>query len=153
MFAFIIEENEIKVFMDKLFRQDCFDRLEIRTVELETIVKYEISGSINKEYLNENEERFFAKWSEIKGYVFQLIKGHKKPKYLRLVFSLDDGALKALDENAAAAFLNLSYENNRVTGTTGTSQKGFSLDKSLDISWEDMIKRFFKKNEIIIKAL
>lgn len=153
MFAFIIEENEIKDFMDKLFRQNCFDKLELRNIVLETIMKYEISGNINKEYLNEDEERYFVKWSEVKGYIFQLIKGHKKPKSLKIVFSLDENALKSLDENAAAAFLNLNYEKDRIMGTTGTSQKGFSMNKKLDNEWEDMIKRFFKKNEIVIKNL
>lgn len=153
MLAFLIEETEIKDFMDKLLRGTVFDKLEVRNIELETLVKYEIKGNINPDYLSEGENRFFTKWSELKGYIFQLIKGHKKPKSLKIVFSLDDNALKSLDENAAAAFLNLSYENDKITGTTGTSQKGFSLDKKLDNAWEDMVIRFFNKNEILIKKL
>ncbi len=153
MLAFKIEDADIKDFMDKLFRGNSFDGLEVRSIELETIVRYEINGGINKQYLKDNEERYFAKWSELKGIIFQLIKGKKKPKLMKIIFSLDENAVKNIDPNAAAAFLNISYENNAIMGTTGTSQKNFSLDKSFDIKWEDIIKKFFKKNNIFIKEL
>ena len=47
-------------------------------------------------------------------------------------------------------FLNITYQNEEVICTTGTSQKNFSLDKIEDKIWEDTILRFFKKNGINI---
>lgn len=153
MLAFSINKEYIKDFMVKLLKTETFDKLEVRSIYLETIVKYEISGNINKEYLQEDENRFFVKWQELKPYIVSLIQGNKKPKLLKIVFSLSDQEVEKLDENGQAMFLNLVYENDEITGTTGTSQKNFSLDKKLDSVWEDTVLKFFKKNEIKINIL
>lgn len=151
MLVFSIEEDEVKIFMQKLLREESFDKLEVRNISLETIVKYEILGNINKDYLSEDENRYFVKWKELKPYIVSLIKGNKKPKFFKIVFSLDDDTVNSLCDNANAMFLNIIYQNNIITGTTGTSQKAFSLDKKEDKIWEDIILKFFKKNGINIK--
>lgn len=150
MLAFSIPKDEIKHFMQKLLKEDAFDKLEVRSFELETIVKYEITGNINKDYLKENEERYFVKWKELKPFIHQLIKGDKKPKYMKMVFSLEDSAVFNLCENAKAMFLNINYSNDEIMGTTGTSQKNFSLSKMEDKIWEETILKFFQKNGINI---
>ena len=150
MLAFSIPKEEIKYFMQKLLKEETFDKLEVRSFELETIVKYEITGNINKDYLNENEERYFVKWKELKPFIHQLIKGHKKPKYMKIVFSLEEKAVANLCENTNAMFLNINYSNDEIIGTTGTSQKNFSLSKMEDKVWEETILKFFQKNGINI---
>ncbi|MFR4986241.1 MAG: DUF5721 family protein [Lachnospirales bacterium] len=150
MLVFSIENDEIKVFMQKLLKEEAFDKLEVRNISLETIVKYDILGNINKDYLQEDENRYFVKWKELKPYIVSLIKGNIKPKFFKIVFSLDDSSINNLCDNANAMFLNIIYQNNIITGTTGTSQKSFSLDKKEDKIWEDIILKFFKKNNINI---
>lgn len=150
MLVFSIENDEIKVFMQKLLKEEAFDKLEVRNISLETIVKYDILGNINKDYLQEDENRYFVKWKELKPYIVKLIKGNVKPKFFKIVFSLDDNSINNLCDNANAMFLNIIYQNNIITGTTGTSQKSFSLDKKEDKIWEDIILKFFKKNNINI---
>lgn len=151
MLAFSIPNDEIKNFMQKLLKEEAFDKLEVRFFEFETIVKYEITGNINKEYLKENEKRYFVKWQELKPFIHNLIKGDKKPKYMKMIFSLEENAVSNLCENAQAMFLNINYANNEIIGTTGTSQKNFSLSKMEDKVWEDTVLKFFKKNGINIK--
>ena len=151
MLVFSIEKDEIKNFMNKLLREEAFDKLEVRFFEIETIVKYEITGNINKDYLLEGEERYFVKWKELKPYIHSIIKGDRKPKYMKMIFSLEDKAVTNLCENAKAMFLNINYVNDEVMGTTGTSQKNFSLAKLEDKIWEETVLKFFKKNEINIK--
>lgn len=151
MLAFSIKEYEIKNFMQKLLKEETFDKLEVRSISLETIVKYDILGNINKDYLEEDDkDRYFVKWKEMKPYVSYLIKGKIKPKFFKIVFSLDDKAVSVLCDNAKAMFLNLTYQDNEIIGTTGTSQKAFSLDKKEDKIWEDVVLRFFSKNGINI---
>ncbi len=152
MLVFSIEDEEVKIFMQKLLKEDSFDKLEVRNISLETIVKYEILGNINKDYLQQDENRYFVKWKELKPYIVSLIKGNIKPKFFKIVFSLDDETVNNLCDNANALFLNIIYQNNVITGTTGTSQKAFSLDKKEDKIWEDIILKFFKKNGINIKV-
>lgn len=151
MLVFSIEDDNVKIFMQKLLREETFDKLEVRNITLETIVKYEILGNINKDYLQEEENRYFVKWKELKPYVVSLIKGNIKPKLFKIVFSLDDNTVNSLCDNANAMFLNVMYQNDIITGTTGTSQKSFSLDKKEDKILEDIILRFFEKNNIKIK--
>ena len=152
MLVFSIEDDNVKVFMQKLLKEEAFDKLEVRNIVLETIVKYEILGNINKDYLQEDENRYFVKWKELKPYIVSLIKGNIKPKLFKIVFSLDDNTVNSLCDNANAMFLNIMYQNDIITGTTGTSQKAFSLDKKEDKILEDIILRFFQKNNIKIKV-
>ena len=152
MLVFSIEDDNVKVFMQKLLKEEAFDKLEVRNIALETIVKYEILGNINKDYLQEDENRYFVKWKELKPYIVSLIKGNIKPKLFKIVFSLDDNTVNSLCDNANAMFLNIMYQNDIITGTTGTSQKAFSLDKKEDKILEDIILRFFQKNNIKIKV-
>lgn len=153
MISFSINSDSVKLFMSKLLKSEAFDSFEVRNIWLETIVKYEIKGDINRDYLDDNEDRVFVKWKEIKPYVLSLIQGCKRPKFLKIVLSLEKRKVEELDKNGQAMFLNLVYENNQVLGTTGTSQKVFSMDKKLEITWENEIIRFFKKNNILIKIL
>lgn len=150
MLVFSIEKDEVKNFMNKLLKEDIFDNFEVRSFEVETIVKYEIMGNINQEYLSDNEERFFVKWKELKPFICAIIKGNKKPKYMKMIFSLEEKAVENLCENAKAMFLNVNYANDEILVTTGTSQKSFSLAKMEDKVWEDAVLKFFAKNEINI---
>lgn len=151
MLVFSIEKDEIKNFMNKLLIEEAFDRLEVRIFEVETIVKYEIAGNINKDYILEGENRHFVKWKELKPYIRSIIKGDKKPKYMKMVFSLEENSVLNLCENAKAMFLNINYSNDEIIATTGTSQKIFSLTKMEDKIWEDAVLKFFYKNGINIK--
>ncbi len=151
MLVFSIEDEEVKIFMQKLLKEDSFDKLEVRNITLETIVKYEITGNINRDYLQEDEKRYFIKWKELRPYIINLVKGNIKPKFFKIVFSLDDETVNNLFDNANAMFLNITYQNNIIAGTTGTSQRAFSLDKKEDKIWEDIILKFFKKNGINVK--
>ena len=150
MLVFSIEKDEIKNFMNKLLIEEAFDRLEVRIFEVETIVKYEIAGNINKDYILEGENRHFVKWKELKPYIRSIIKGDKKPKYMKMVFSLEENSVLNLCENAKAMFLNINYSNDEIIAT-GTSQKIFSLTKMEDKIWEDAVLKFFYKNGINIK--
>ena len=45
-------------------------------------------------------------------------------------------------------FLNLNYEKDSLTCTSGTSVKFFTLDKSLDHAWEENLEKFFRQKQI-----
>lgn len=166
MLVFSVLEEDIKIIMNKLLQADMFNDLEVRNIFIETIVKYDISGNINKEYLNNNnnvcdvcdtEERYFIKWSEIKKVIFNIIKGSRKPKNMKIVFSLDDKSINSLCDSAGAMFLNMNYNNekniNELIFTTGVSQKVFSLEKKEEKIWEDYVIKFFEQNNINIKVI
>lgn len=45
-------------------------------------------------------------------------------------------------------YLNLQYDGSHVTCTTGTSLRTFTMDKSLDRVWDEMVTKFFKQQQI-----
>ena len=147
MFAFSIDTVDIKIFMNKLFIQNTFDRLNIRDIKLKTIVTYNIDCTANEHSLEQPKERF-VRWSDVKGFIYALIKGNRKPSYMKFIFSLAEEDLETINDNAAAAFINIIYENDKISGYAGVSQKVFSLGKDVEYKWDKMVEKFLKKNEI-----
>ena len=44
--------------------------------------------------------------------------------------------------------MNIQYDGEKASVTTGSSLKVFSLDKSLDTSWDALVQRFFVRQGI-----
>lgn len=152
MLAFTIYDT--KIFMALLLKGNTFDAFELRSLDVTTFASFQISGKRNKEFYNLDEQEFFqtrfCSWKEIRPYAFEVIKGTKLPKSIKIVFSLEENELQKFD-NASALFLNIQFENNEILCTTGCSQIEFSLDKSLDYNWDQWILSFFQKNNIGIE--
>lgn len=141
--------TETKQFMAKLLKGELFDTFALRQFDAETFTQFQIIGLRNHSFFaqeEENDEKYCL-WSEIRPYAYLLIKGSRLPKSIKIVFSLTD-AQTAEFNNAAALFLNITFYEGVVTCTTGSSQKAFTLDKSLEQGWDEYIKQFFKTNGI-----
>ncbi|MDR1537944.1 MAG: DUF5721 family protein [Clostridiales bacterium] len=150
MLVFEIKGEAVKSVMNQLLKGVAFDGFLVRGIEICTITKFEISGILDKSFLSGNQSdlsgRNFCLWSELKPYAFGLIKGSKKPKSIKIVFSLPDSQAQAIHENAAAMFLNLSFEEEKLILSAAASQKNFSLDKTMLLMWEGRVRDFFKDN-------
>jgi hypothetical protein len=153
MLAFYCDGDDIKKFMALVLNDTAFDRLQLRSGELMTRARFEIDGRLNRDFDGIETERAYCLWGEVRHNVFDLIKGKKLPKYIKLVFALDDAAIEQLHPNAKAAFINMVFENGKITFTTGTAQKNFSMDKGLDEVWEHKVKEMFNKLGISINIL
>ena len=149
-----IVENK-KQFMALLLKDSVFDKFLVRSISLRTSVAYEIDCALDKNWFDsddaENLEKY-AHWSAMRPVVFSLIKGKRLPGYMKIVLSAAPSAAEKIHKNAAALFINIIFENNILYITTGCSQKVFSLDKSLDQTWDETASRFFKKCGIILEA-
>ena len=157
MNVFYILDGEVKNFMNKILREQCFDNFELRNVEILSFAKFDIDGKVNRKFMKleegeeaEEAETFFCKWGKIKPYVFQFVKGKVKPSYMKFVISAPKELLEEVSDNAAALFLNFVFETDMVVCTTGTAQKNFALNKELDLAWEEYVKVFFRNIEIAI---
>ncbi len=144
--------NDTKEFMALLLKGTTFDDLHLRQLDVTTFTFFQISGQRNKDFYSlEEQEAFsdrFCLWSEIKPFAFQIIKGNKLPKAIKIVLSFGEEETASFSENASALFLNISFEQNIITCTTGCSQKNFSLDKSLDYDWDQWVLHTFKEKQI-----
>ena len=139
MKSFTIEEPLIKDFMQHLFNYDTFIDFEVRGVLVRSFTTFEISGQ---------KDGGYCTWDELRSYVRHII-GNTKPRAMKIVFARDNP--EALHPNAAALFLNISYDNDitdkpdrigKITCTTASSQKNFELNKSVDDIWDEWVTEF-----------
>lgn len=146
-------ENK-KQFMSLLLKEAAFDKFLVRSVSLRTSVVYEIDCALDKEWFDSEEAASlekYASWSDMRPVVFSLIKGKRLPGYMKIVLSASPSAMEQIHKNAAALFINIIFENNILYITTGCSQKVFSLDRSLEQTWDETAQKLFKKLGIILE--
>ena len=138
MKVFSVPEPQIKDFMQHLFNQDTFAKFQVRGVVVNSFTHFEISG--------EKGERDFCTWEELRPYVRNIIKGSERPKVIKIIFARNE--TETLHPNAAALFINVLYENDKINCTTACSQKNFELNKAVDIEWDNWVIDFFRRNSI-----
>jgi len=140
-----MDESDVRGFMNRLLREDPFDAFEVKAAELYALTRVDISGAQDGV-----EEKRNVVWRELKPLVTALIKC-KMPRLIKIIFSLSAGEAESLHPNASALFINMVYENGGIAFTSGTSQKQFALDKSLDERWDAYVADFFSRHEIPVK--
>ena len=64
---------------------------------------------------------------------------------------LTSGGLSCKVKDVNGLFLNITYQNEEILCTSGVSLKTFTLDKSLDRIWDDMMLRFFAARSIAVE--
>lgn len=148
MYSFYIDGDDIKKFMNIFLKENKFDKFEVRSCELTTFVTFDIDCKLNKSWFDTVPERNYCEWKELKPHIFELIKGKKKPKSMKFVMALSTKAAEKIHPNAQACFINIVFEEDKVGVVTGTAQKEFTLDKSLELVWGERIREFFEKLEI-----
>lgn len=160
---------EVGSFMNKLLRSDIFDNFLLQEAVITNGASFVIDGHINKDYYTEEElteldltDCKSLPFSVLRTNCFDLIKGKKTPSYFKFVFAL---APKNLERTIAssgssftvndisAVFMNLKFQNNILSVTTGVSYNIFSPDKTLDFKWDELVKLFFKKHEIFYEEM
>lgn len=147
MYVFSLDNDDLKKFMNCLLREESFDIFRVHSCEVTTFCTFRTDGALNRDFFDEGTapEGGRCPWSVLRPVVFNIIKGKKLPKIFKLVLSVPEDKLPLLHENCREAFLNISYENGKITFVTGTMQKEFKLDKAQDEAFESYIKKFFKK--------
>ena len=155
MIAVTMDVNLVKGFMGRLLKEDVLDELEVRSAEIGIDTRVSINGAIEAgESISEENERpvkpaaVYSTWEAMRPLVYSIIKTGAKPRLVKIVFSYKASDVASIHANAAALFLNMLYENGTVSFTTATAQKEFSLDKSLDSSWDEWVRGFFVRKNI-----
>jgi len=100
------------------------------------------------------ESRRFARWQELRPLCLELIKGKHTPLGFRFTFQLSPENTEKLLNQTASPFstgdvnglaLNIRYEDGKVICTTAVSLNLFTMDKSLEHAWEQMVQKFIFK--------
>ena len=164
-----LELTDIKDFMNKLLRSEVFDHFLLQEATITSSATYTINGQITKGFYTEDElEELhltgcrFLPFSMLKGNCFDLIKGKKTPSSFRFVFLLSptnmEKTIHAVRSSFHAAdvtgmYINLKYQNQLLSLTTGIAYNVFSTDKTLEIEWDKMVVKFLKQHEIAFEEI
>lgn len=144
MTIFKAENN--KAFMAALLKSNIFDSFFLREITVNTFASFSINGKKTDGGSND-----YCTWEEIKPFAFEVIKGNRLPRLIKIVFSLDPDLLPSLD-GATALFLNITYENDSISIITGISSKTFTLDRTNEYAFDEYIKDFFADNNISVST-
>ena len=157
MIAVAMDPAGVKGFMNRLLREDILDIFEVRGVEMALNTRISINGALEASPADEEHETEakpknlgYTTWEALRPLIFAIIKTSAKPKQVKIVFSYKASAAKEIHQNAAALFLNMVYENDTVNFTTATAQREFSLEKSLDDTWDEWVRGFFVQKDIAV---
>lgn len=157
-----VKIEDIKSFTSKLFVGEVFDRFLIKEASISTYNTFTIDGTIKSGYYSQEEMEeqnigTYSSWSTLKPFCFSLIKGKRLPVSFRIILLMpEDGTERFLSarrigfpkEQVKGLYVNIRYEEEKLTCITGTSVSVFTLDKTLDEEWDEGFKGFLKKNEI-----
>ena len=160
-----LQIQDIKQFMSKLLLSQTFDNFLLIEGSITTYNTFRIDGRLHKSFFTEEEneaqgleERAFSLWKEVKPFCLELIKGKKTPLSFQFVFQLSkentgklllaSGITSIQPENISGLLLNVRYDNGNLSVITATNLSLFTLDKTLEHAWDDLVKRFLKQQEI-----
>ncbi len=156
--------TNLKNFMSHLLIGESFDSFWLSEASITTGNTFTIDGALHPEFFPEKTRealerchRTHSLWKEIKPFCYGVIRGKQTPLQFRFVFRLSyektrqalaDSGIFLDPEQVNGLFLNIQYSAGQLLCTTGTSVGVFTLDKSLDRLWDQMVLRFFKEHEI-----
>ncbi len=153
---------DVKGFMSKLLIQNVFDAFLVSDVIIHTFQRFEMNGKLNRDYYSAEEleslgNRTHAKWSEVRPFAYQMVKGNKTPLSFQISLMLSQKAMESVLEEqgilidsgeVTGLYLHIRYENSELHVVTGTGKRTFSLDKTLDFAWDEQAMKYLKSKEI-----
>ncbi len=159
----------IKEFMNILLRTDTFDSFLLSECSITTYMTFLLDGHCHADFFSPEDEAYkkaaqeeYIPFSLVRPACFDLIKGKRTPSSFKFVFQLSrENLMRTLAsashsitaEDISALYLNLIFQNQQLTCTTGVSRHTFSMDKSLEHVWDELVKRFLKKHKIPFEPL
>ena len=161
MIAFSL--TNIKESMSHLLLLDTFDNFAFIEGQIVTFNTFKIDGFIQKDFFDSGMELpEYSPWKNVREYCFSLIKGKRTPLSFRFVFSrsrknigrlIEQNSLPTDPESVQGLYLNIHYDGTRLSCVTGTSFKTFTMDKTLEHAWDEMVEKFFLQKEIATEKI
>ncbi len=147
---------DLKDFTGKLFLGEVFHRFYFVEASFTTFLTHTLDGRLQKDFYDSDAcpERTYCYWEEVKQQCHANIKGRRTPLHFKIVFQLSrenveklllQSGLSLQPDDIFGLYLNCQFDGEHLTCTTGTSLRVFTLDKTQDNIWDDMVKRFFKQ--------
>ena len=150
-----IKIKSSKEFMNQFLMANAFEDFLFVEGKIITATTYVIDGRLQKDFYTREEWEDqtlrpyeFAKWSDMKQMIFQMIKGKHTPVFMRITLQqkpelteqyLED-KVKPVNRNLIQGLLfTMKYEKGQVMLTTGVSYQGLLLDKDPEKGWDQQM--------------
>lgn len=151
---------DIKLFTAALFDGDLFDNFLVTEARIDTYNTFSIDGRIKKGYYTEEEEihlEEYSRWSRLRPVCFLLIKGKRLPVAFHIVLKLAGEDMEnwfskndIFDPNISGLYLNIRYEERKLSCVSACSLCGFSMDNTAQKAWDEHIGKFLKNRGIAV---
>ncbi|MDE5748863.1 MAG: hypothetical protein K2I21_14970 [Acetatifactor sp.] len=164
-----LQITNTKNFMAQLLTGDCFDPFLLAEAVVSTAHTYTIDGHVNREFFTSEERENsdicpydFALWQDMKGLLFQLIKGKHTPLYFKFVLHLKPESVSKLlaanscslpPEQIKALVLTIKYDGSHAVLTTGTAYHTFVMNKEPDAIWDKALTGYLSRKNIAYETL
>lgn len=157
-----LKMEDLKNFTAQLFLGDTFDIWLVREASIITFNSFTIDGHIRQGYysereLEENKIEDLSSWQVLRPICYALIKGKRLPESFHITLQLPPPEVEAFLTNAqldftvdqiSGLYMNIRYESNEIWCITGTSLNVFTLDKQIEIEWDEAARLYFKDRKI-----
>ncbi len=159
-----LQIKHLKNFMNKLLLQDTFDRFLVPEASITTFATFSIDGEFRPDFYDSEkaeklreEGRRQVLWKEVKPFCLSVIRGKRTPLSFKFVFQLPPSEVALLTAKSSpdlsaddvfGLYLNCQYNGEVLTLTTGSSLRLFTMDKSLDYAWDQMLLEFLRLQDL-----
>ena len=153
--------TETKFFMAKLLTDATFDTFLVSSASVTTFATFQIDGKLHPDYFDSDDDAAvssdYCTWKVIRPHVMNLIRGKHKPLGFHIVLRLASYNVESMltrsglplkPEDVAGLFLTIHYEADKVRIITGSSLNVFTLDRTLDQVWDDMVGKLLHREKI-----
>lgn len=154
--------EDLKSFTSRLFVGETFDGWLVREVSIVTFNTFTIDGHIRQGYYSEEELEEYqieelSAWKVLKPFCYSLIRGKKLPESFLITFQLSPAdtaefltyaQLDFTAEQVNALYLNVRYESGRLRCVTGTSLNLFTLDRQIEIEWDEAVRQYLRREKL-----
>lgn len=156
--------KNLKSFMNQLLLTDTFDYFSVSEATITTFVTFTVNGALHPDFYDpetaqslRDAKKSQVRWSGIRSLCYSVIRGKRPPVAFRIILMLPEEKAKALclssgapvePENIAGLFFNIQYTESRLSITTGTSLKIFTLDRTLEQAFDQAAEQFLLSHEI-----
>jgi hypothetical protein len=158
-----------KDFMNKFLKTEIFDHFLLQEGIVVSFASYVIDGTITKGFYTDTEAEelgiktfHFLPFSMLRPRIFGLIKGKKAPSSFKFVLMLSPENQKRTMERIGSSYtpadisamsMNIKFQNQMLTLTTGISYRIFSTDKTLEPEWDKFVRQFLSQHDISFEVL
>lgn len=159
-----LQITELKAFMSKLLTTNTFDTFLLQEATLQMGISYVIDGHINEAFFqNEDSEETdmhsFISYGEVRGTLFDLIKGKRTPLGFQVILQLSPEKAHTLFPEGLQThlikglLLNIRYDGSKAMLTSGISYTSFSLDRAPELIWDEALTSFLRNAGIAYQEL